>query len=100
MQTFFKSQMTSRPAEKRERAKAKLKAWVALRKRVLTRDGYKCVVCRKGEQLDVHHVVARSAGGKDESSNLASVCRLCHCEITLHKIWLTGNADRTLRITR
>ena len=78
MPSFFKSAMTSQPAEKRERAKAKLKAWVAVRKRVLARDGYRCRVCRALDAVDVHHVVLRSAGGTNDLGNLAALCRCCH----------------------
>jgi len=44
---------------------------------VLARDRYRCRECGKPAR-DVHHVVLRSAGGRDEPSNLRSLCSRCH----------------------
>jgi 5-methylcytosine-specific restriction endonuclease McrA len=101
-QTFFKSQMVSRALGRRERARSEQKAWLAVRKEVLSRDGYKCRVCGIGDsQLDVHHVKARSAGGDDVTSNLIAVCRICHSELTLHRLWSKGeNANKPMRFER
>jgi hypothetical protein len=53
-------------------------------------------VCR-GRAVDPHHKVKRSAGGKDEASNLMRTCRWCH-------IWIENHpklaAQRGLSITR
>jgi 5-methylcytosine-specific restriction endonuclease McrA len=100
--TFFKSQMVSRAIGRRERARSEQKAWLAVRKEVLSRDGYKCRVCGIGDsQLDVHHVKARSAGGDDVTSNLIAVCRICHSELTLHRLWSKGeNANKPMRFER
>ena len=50
------------------------KEWRALRKRVLERDGYRCVVCREHAAI-VDHILRRKDGGKDEPGNLRSLCR-------------------------
>jgi 5-methylcytosine-specific restriction endonuclease McrA len=50
----------------------------ALRRLTLQRDGYRCTVCGATEQLEVHHVVPRRAGGADALSNLVTLCVACH----------------------
>jgi len=100
VRTFFKHEMTSAPADKRDKAKAKLKAWQTLRQLVLLRDKRRCRVCKSGTQVDVHHVRFRSVLGPDSMSNLASICRCCHAEIHLHKLTLSGDANGTLKVTR
>jgi len=41
--------------------------------------GRTCLWCQQpGGALDLHHVLRRSQGGKDESANLRPVHRLCH----------------------
>ncbi|HET6201307.1 MAG TPA: HNH endonuclease signature motif containing protein [Planctomycetota bacterium] len=47
-----------------------------LRRAVLLRDGYRCVVsgCTNRLWLEVHHLVPRAAGGSNEAGNLATLC--------------------------
>jgi 5-methylcytosine-specific restriction endonuclease McrA len=45
---------------------------------VLKRDGYRCRSCNLRQNLSVHHIVFRSQGGVDESSNLIFLCTACH----------------------
>jgi len=56
------------------------KKWQEVRKVVLKRDGYKCVVqdgtCEGG--LDIHHVIPRAQGGPDYPSNLITLCDKHH----------------------
>ncbi len=56
--------------------------WQKLRKQVLQRDNYLCQPCAaKGVYQtanDVDHIVNKESGGKDELSNLQSICRECH----------------------
>jgi ATP-dependent DNA helicase RecQ len=55
--------------------------WANIREAVLRRDNYKCVECGKpcrSAELDVHHLLPRSAGGPDEPSNLVTLCDGCH----------------------
>lgn len=51
----------------------------ALRREVLERDSHRCRGCglSKGP-LEVHHIIYRSQGGKDEAWNLITLCRGCH----------------------
>lgn len=56
-------------------------AWQQVRLIVLERDGWRCRGC--GEQaprgeLDVHHLIPRSAGGEDVASNCVTLCDGCH----------------------
>ena len=44
---------------------------------VFERDSYTCVLCDQAAQ-DVHHVLPRSKGGRDNLHNLIAVCRLHH----------------------
>lgn len=50
------------------------------RKRILARDNNRCVICGIEENLHVHHIKTRGSGGKDEYSNLITICVLHHRE--------------------
>jgi ATP-dependent DNA helicase RecQ len=55
--------------------------WVTAREAALKRDNYKCVECGTScgaFEVDVHHLLPRSAGGTDEPSNLVTLCDGCH----------------------
>lgn len=100
MPTFFKQQMTPKSVEKRDTAKATAAAWRKLVKAVMERDKFRCRICRKSNlKLDPHHIVFKSAGGADRLANLVAACRICHDQIHLHKIYLSGTATK-LRIER
>lgn len=47
---------------------------------VLTESGYRCAVptCRGILAIDLHHIVAVSAGGPDVPENLLALCPTCH----------------------
>jgi 5-methylcytosine-specific restriction endonuclease McrA len=66
--------------------------WDRLSTEVKERDGYKCTVCGatmpEAKQLHAHHIVPKSKGGKDELSNLTTLCILCHAEV--HKDSING----------
>lgn len=47
--------------------------WEAVRKRVLERDGYVCVVCQ-APATHVDHIIPKARGGTDEMSNLQAMC--------------------------
>jgi len=60
--------------------------WQRVRREVLERDNYQCVVCGSDEsgdvsRLHVHHVVPRRDGGLDVKSNLVTLCVVHHGEI-------------------
>lgn len=48
------------------------------RRRVLARDGCRCVECGGAELLTVHHIVARNDGGSNHAGNLTTLCLRCH----------------------
>jgi ATP-dependent DNA helicase RecQ len=55
--------------------------WRRTRESILRRDGFKCVECRKPcspDEVDIHHLLPRSAGGSDDPSNLIALCDGCH----------------------
>lgn len=61
-------------------------AWQKKRKRILKRDGYQCVPCKRAERVtpadEVDHIVNLAQGGSDDDSNLQSICGACHAEKT------------------
>lgn len=65
----------------------------ALVKSVFTRDNWRCIVCRIRSQLHAHHVTFRSHGGKDELTNLCTVCADCHDAIHKYKIKIEHKGD-------
>ena len=61
------------------------------REHALFRDKYTCQCCgAKHTRLEVHHIIYRSKGGKDDLDNLITLCEDCHKkvhagEITINK---------------
>lgn len=56
-------------------------AWQEVRQIVLKRDAWTCRGCGEEpprNELDVHHLIPRSAGGKDLASNCVTLCDGCH----------------------
>jgi 5-methylcytosine-specific restriction endonuclease McrA len=58
------------------------RAWLALRRQLLTQTGHSCQLCghhdASGKTLEIHHRIKIQAGGTDNPSSLAVVCRPCH----------------------
>ena len=55
--------------------------WREIRQLVLKRDGFRCRDCNRmceSPDADVHHLIPRSIGGKDEPGNLITLCDGCH----------------------
>lgn len=55
--------------------------WLSIRAAVLERDRHRCVGCGhacSGSEAHVHHLIPRSAGGKDDPGNLITLCASCH----------------------
>lgn len=44
----------------------------------LERDGGRCVVCGRSDNLSVHHLKPRAIGGATHPANLVTLCRDCH----------------------
>lgn len=58
--------------------------WNSRRRRVYSRDGYRCQNCgagggrEGGAELHAHHIVPISKGGSHSTSNLKTMCKECH----------------------
>ena len=56
-------------------------SWQTVRRAVLKRDGHRCRDCPESvdrRDLDVHHLIPRVDGGRDEISNCITLCDGCH----------------------
>lgn len=69
-----------------ERARAKAEA----SRKALQRDEYTCQFCGTRRNLEVHHLLYRSHGGKDDLDNLLTLCHRCHAAVH----------ERTMRVAR
>lgn len=76
--------------------------WQQTRRKVLLRDGYRCVACGRpvtAASAEVDHIARRGLGGgkRDDSlENLRTMCRPCHHarhEAERHPRWTGMNAD-------
>ena len=67
------------------------------------RDRQRCRICNQWEGADIqhHHVVFRSKGGKHTTANLISLCATCHL-VGVHggHFRLSGDADQRDRFGR
>ena len=50
-------------------------------RKVLARDGWRCQVCGRMAQLEVHHQQSRSRSGDDVEENLIPLCVDCHAQV-------------------
>ena len=50
--------------------------WKSLRKKILKRDKYKCVLCASVNNLQIHHRVYEP--GQEQLSDLHTLCDTCH----------------------
>ena len=63
----------------RKKAQDVIADWVAIRKRILARDGYRCRICGADgveARLNVHH--KDCIRKHNEDSNLVTLCSTCH----------------------
>jgi 5-methylcytosine-specific restriction endonuclease McrA len=51
-----------------------------LRRLVLCRDAWRCQVCGRASQLEIHHIEFRSSLGHDSLENLITLCAACHAD--------------------
>jgi len=57
--------------------------WDEISTKVLADCGRCCCLCRRFKpiQLQVHHIVLKSEGGKDELDNAVALCLTCHTDV-------------------
>lgn len=60
--------------------------WRWFQGQVLIRDKNQCVICGFDLVVHVHHIIGRKQGGKDEFSNLVTLCPNHHCLADLKMI--------------
>ena len=41
----------------------------------------RCAICGGNDYLEVHHLIAKSAGGTDDYDNLILLCACCHATV-------------------
>lgn len=51
-----------------------------VRKKVLRRDGERCILCGKRQGLQIAHYISRARLGLGIPENLVTLCALCHFE--------------------
>jgi 5-methylcytosine-specific restriction protein A len=63
--------------------------WEKIRKVILIRDNYLCAICIKEGRVttanQVDHIVSKAKGGKDNYSNLQSLCEAHHTQKTIEE---------------
>ena len=108
-QTFFKHDLPSRHDTAKQKKADAEKAWREVCAAVDLRDGKACRCCDKRSDPDAsglltrghrHHIVYRSAGGKDVTSNLVSLCAECHSAEHHNRLKVEGNPDVALTFYR
>jgi 5-methylcytosine-specific restriction endonuclease McrA len=109
VRTMFKWQMDSRYDVADEKAKDERAVWLKVCAAVDARDKHRCRACGKPAPINGvgvlqkahrHHIVYRSAGGQDVSSNLATLCARCHNDVHQSRLDIEGNADIALTFKR
>jgi 5-methylcytosine-specific restriction endonuclease McrA len=80
-------------------ARAKQSVTPATRRAVLRRDHRRCVVpgCRNSLFVDLHHVLPRSKGGRNEADNLITLCGAHHRAAHRAELVVAGNVSTGVR---
>jgi 5-methylcytosine-specific restriction endonuclease McrA len=63
---------------KHGRTRLKPQDYGALRLEILKRDGWRCQICGRAADLQVHHIESRGQLGGDLEQNLITLCSRCH----------------------
>lgn len=75
---FCSQQCYEVDATEREEERHKKFCRLCQKDEVFQHDGYRCVICGSTENLTIDHILPRAKGGKDELSNLQTLCRRCN----------------------
>lgn len=82
-------------AKRRAREREKARVYVL----VDQREGYACRLTRRTHDLEHHHLLPRSRGGKHASGNVVLLHRDVHRDVTEHRLAITGDANGELLFT-
>lgn len=102
----YERRMLREKAKRADEAR-EARIWSGIRKAIYQRDGGCCRVCGRRVllyapnpllQAETHHLVYRSAGGQDISSNLICACAVCHEKEHVHVLQIAGNGDGLVTI--
>lgn len=52
-----------------------------VRKEVLERDNFQCIICGSNYGLQIAHYISRARGGLGNARNLATMCISCHFQM-------------------
>jgi 5-methylcytosine-specific restriction endonuclease McrA len=66
---------------KSPRVRLDANSYRTLHRQVLERDGWRCQLCGRMQNLEVHHLEFRSQSGSDEEQNLITLCAECHARM-------------------
>ena len=62
----------------------KSRYWIEVKKRILKRDGYKCVLCGSTLELNIHHNTYKNFKNEHRHLNdLSTLCNNCHYNVHL-----------------
>jgi 5-methylcytosine-specific restriction endonuclease McrA len=67
-----------------QRLRLDANSYRALHRQVLERDHWRCQVCGRMQNLQVHHLEFRGQSGNDEEQNLITLCAECHKQVHRH----------------
>jgi 5-methylcytosine-specific restriction endonuclease McrA len=79
---------------KRPRLHLDSKPYNQLRQEILQRDGWRCQLCGRRSNLEIHHQEFRSHCGDDSEPNLITLCATCHKQVhrnrrlSIVQLWL------------
>ncbi len=68
-----------------------------VRRKILKRDGFRCVCCGAKKNLTIHHKVWRRFGGPTAPGNLMTLCEDCHSLVHDRKLVIRGVVPDDLR---
>lgn len=69
------------------------------RMEIFERHAFRCYVCGSDDPVDLDHVKPLHAGGEDNSSNLAPICRACHLKKSVKETSLRAKVKRLILST-
>lgn len=75
-----KAKVVAKVRRTKEQAYGTFGDWMALREKVLKRDGYKCTRCPSTSYLQVDHIRSVAKGGLSIMANLRTLCADCHAQ--------------------